>query len=67
MIRQAVESISLQSRNATGVRVQRLDKADAIVAVALVPEAAEEEEDATSVDGETVAVTEEATEAAEEE
>ena len=44
MIRQAVESISLQSRNATGVRVQRLDKSDAIVAVALVPEAAEEDE-----------------------
>ncbi len=43
MIRQAVESISLQSRNATGVRVQRLDKEDAIVAVALVPEAAEED------------------------
>jgi len=41
MIRQAVESISLQSRSATGVRVQRLDGDDAIVAVALVPKAAE--------------------------
>ncbi|MBV5260485.1 DNA topoisomerase (ATP-hydrolyzing) subunit A [Synechococcus moorigangaii CMS01] len=43
MIRQAVESTSLQSRNATGVRVQRLDDDDAIVAVALVPPAAEED------------------------
>ncbi len=41
MIRQAVESISLQSRSATGVRVQRLDGDDAIVAVALVPPPAE--------------------------
>jgi DNA gyrase subunit A len=37
MIRQAVKAISLQSRNATGVRVQRLDKDDAIAAVAPVP------------------------------
>ena len=37
MIRQAVQAISLQSRNATGVRVQRLDKDDAIAAVAPVP------------------------------
>jgi DNA gyrase subunit A len=37
MIRQAVNAISLQSRNATGVRVQRLDKDDAIAAVAPVP------------------------------
>ncbi len=37
MIRQAVLAISLQSRNATGVRVQRLDKDDAIAAVAPVP------------------------------
>ncbi len=46
MIRQAVQAISLQSRNATGVRVQRLDKDDAIAAVAPVPpiEADEEEE-----------------------
>ncbi|ACA98830.1 DNA gyrase, A subunit [Picosynechococcus sp. PCC 7002] len=43
MIRQAVESISLQSRSATGVRVQRLDGDDAIVAVALVPPPAEED------------------------
>ena len=46
MIRQAVQAISLQSRNATGVRVQRLDKDDAIAAVAPIPpiEVDEEEE-----------------------
>ena len=41
MIRQAVQAISLQSRNATGVRVQRLDNDDAISAVALIPPADE--------------------------
>ncbi|MGK7916450.1 MAG: DNA gyrase C-terminal beta-propeller domain-containing protein, partial [Prochloraceae cyanobacterium] len=44
-IRQAVDAISLQSRMATGVRVQRLDNEDAIAAVALVPPSAEEEEE----------------------
>lgn len=48
IIRQAVNAISCQSRAATGVRVQRLDDDDAIVAVALVPpsngEEIEEEE-----------------------
>jgi DNA gyrase subunit A len=44
MMRQAVDAISLQSRNATGVRVQKLDDDDAISAVALVPPADEEEE-----------------------
>jgi DNA gyrase subunit A len=43
IIRQAVDAISPQSRSATGVRVQRLDEDDAIVAVALVPPEAEEE------------------------
>lgn len=43
IIRQAVDAISLQSRTATGVRVQRLDDDDAIAAVALVPPAPEEE------------------------
>jgi DNA gyrase subunit A len=43
IIRQAVKAISPQSRSATGVRVQRLDKDDAIAAVALVPPLAEEE------------------------
>ncbi|MBD1839487.1 DNA gyrase subunit A [Coleofasciculus sp. FACHB-64] len=37
IIRQATDAISLQSRMATGVRVQRLDEDDAIAAVALVP------------------------------
>ncbi|MDJ0661003.1 MAG: DNA topoisomerase (ATP-hydrolyzing) subunit A [Crocosphaera sp.] len=43
IIRQAVNAISLQSRAATGVRVQRLDDEDAIAAVALVPPAPETE------------------------
>jgi DNA gyrase subunit A len=49
IIRQAVNAISCQSRAATGVRVQRLDHDDAIVAVALVPPSAtgEEEEEPT--------------------
>ena len=37
VIRQRVEDISSQSRAATGVRVQRLDADDSVVAVALVP------------------------------
>jgi DNA gyrase subunit A len=45
IIRQAVKAISCQSRAATGVRVQRLDEDDAIVAVALVPPAVEGIED----------------------
>ncbi len=44
IIRQAVDAISMQSRAATGVRVQRLDSDDAIAAVALVPPAPETEE-----------------------
>lgn len=44
MIRQAVDAISLQSRNATGVRVQKLDDDDAISAVALIPPAEDEAE-----------------------
>ncbi len=54
MIRQAVNAISLQSRNATGVRVQRLDKDDAIAAVAPVPplEEGEEEEGVIEADAE---------------
>ncbi|ELS01221.1 DNA gyrase, A subunit [Xenococcus sp. PCC 7305] len=43
IIRQVVDAISLQSRSATGVRVQRLDNDDAIAAVALVPPAADGE------------------------
>ncbi|MEM8602240.1 MAG: DNA gyrase subunit A [Cyanobacteria bacterium P01_H01_bin.121] len=45
IIRQAADDITQQSRAATGVRVQRLDNEDAIVAVALVPpEVADDEE-----------------------
>ena len=46
IIRQVVDAISLQSRSAMGVRVQRLDEDDAIAAVALVPPSEEEEEGA---------------------
>jgi DNA gyrase subunit A len=45
IIRQTVDAISAQSRSATGVRVQKLDGDDAIAAVALVPPAAEVEEE----------------------
>jgi DNA gyrase subunit A len=45
IIRQVVKAISPQSRSATGVRVQRLDKDDAIAAVALVPPSAEDGDD----------------------
>lgn len=45
IIRQAVDAIPPQSRKATGVRVQKLDKEDAIAAVALVPPAEEGEEE----------------------
>lgn len=48
IIRQVVSAISTQSRTATGVRVQRLDEDDSIVAVALVPPAGEEAEEAAS-------------------
>jgi len=54
IIRQSVNAISSQSRSAKGVRLQRLDEDDAIVAVALVPpaaEGAEDEEEATEEDG----------------
>jgi DNA gyrase subunit A len=44
IIRCSVEAISLQSRNASGVRVQKLDEDDAIAAVALVPPSEEAEE-----------------------
>jgi DNA gyrase subunit A len=45
IIRQDVNAISLQSRMATGVRVQRLDDDDAIAAVAPIPPAPEGEEE----------------------
>ncbi|HLO87598.1 MAG TPA: DNA topoisomerase (ATP-hydrolyzing) subunit A [Nostocaceae cyanobacterium] len=46
MIRQSVNAISVQSRSATGVRVQRLDEDDAITGVAIVPPDASNAEDA---------------------
>ena len=47
IIRQSVDAITSQSRAATGIRVQRLDEDDAIVAVALVPPSGEESAEAT--------------------
>jgi DNA gyrase subunit A len=52
IIRQAVNAISLQSRAATGVRVQRLDQEDAIAAVALVPPSSESEEVSADIEEE---------------
>jgi DNA gyrase subunit A len=46
IIRQSVNAIACQSRAATGVRVQRLDDEDGIVAVALVPPSNETEQEA---------------------
>ena len=55
IIRQRVNDISIQSRAAQGVRLQRLDEEDAIAAVAVVPAAleGEEEADAETEDAET--------------
>ncbi|WP_309738231.1 DNA gyrase C-terminal beta-propeller domain-containing protein, partial [Chamaesiphon sp. OTE_20_metabat_361] len=44
IIRQAINAISPQSRMATGVRVQKLDDDDAIMAVAIVPASTGEED-----------------------
>ncbi|MBD0266952.1 DNA topoisomerase (ATP-hydrolyzing) subunit A [Pseudanabaena sp. FACHB-2040] len=44
IIRQRVNDISVQSRQATGVRLQKLDGEDAIAAVALVPQSLQEGE-----------------------
>ena len=43
IMRQSVNAISIQSRMATGVQLQRLDSDDAIAAVALVPHLDEDE------------------------
>ncbi len=45
IIRQSVDAISIQSRSATGVRVQRLDEDDAITGVAIVPPDTGEDEE----------------------
>jgi DNA gyrase subunit A len=44
IIRQRVNDISIQSRPATGVRLQRLDDDDAIAAVAVVPQVLESDD-----------------------
>jgi DNA gyrase subunit A len=56
IIRQAVKAISVQSRSATGVRVQRLDDEDFINGVAVVPADNGEESEELS-DGDAVEVT----------
>jgi DNA gyrase subunit A len=50
IMRQAIDAISIQSRMATGVQLQRLDDDDAIAAVALVPHLEAEEEDIPSAE-----------------
>ena len=45
IIRQRVNDISIQSRSAQGVRLQRLDDDDAIAAVAIVPSELSEDDD----------------------
>ncbi|MEO1294429.1 MAG: DNA gyrase subunit A [Cyanobacteria bacterium J06636_16] len=50
IIRQRVNDISIQSRAAQGVRLQRLDEEDAIAAVAVVPAALEGEDDEAAED-----------------
>jgi DNA gyrase subunit A len=50
IIRQAIDAISSQSRMATGVRVQKLDDDDAIMAVAIVPASNGEEDVDVDVD-----------------
>lgn len=45
IIRCDVNAVSLQSRNASGVRVQKLDGDDAIAGIALVPPVVEDEEE----------------------
>jgi len=72
IIRQRVNDISIQSRAAQGVRLQRLDDDDAIAAVAVVPaaleetEAAESQEDSAAGPEETEAADSETPDASEE-
>lgn len=49
----------MQSRTATGVRVQRLDEGNAVQAVVVVPEATDDEEDSAPRTAEVVAEEEE--------
>lgn len=48
IIRQVVNAIPLQSRSATGVRVQRLYEEDSIAAVAIVPASGEESDSSSN-------------------
>lgn len=50
IIRQAAGAIPVQSRQASGVRLQRLDRDDAIAAVALVPQSEREEDETPEVE-----------------
>jgi DNA gyrase subunit A len=50
IIRQAINAISIQSRSATGVRVQRLDEDDVITGVAIVPPDTVDATDATETE-----------------
>jgi DNA gyrase/topoisomerase IV subunit A len=45
IVRQRVREIGVQSRSATGVRVQRLDEGDSVQHVAVLPERGPEDED----------------------
>lgn len=60
IIRQTVNAISLQSRKATGVRVQKLDSDDAIAAVAVVPPG-EDSDETEELEGAEAIETEETT------
>ena len=55
IIRQRINDISIQSRPAQGVRVQRLDNEDAIAAVAVVPQILESDDDDDSETDDTAA------------
>ncbi|MEM6437553.1 MAG: DNA gyrase C-terminal beta-propeller domain-containing protein, partial [Cyanobacteria bacterium P01_D01_bin.115] len=55
IIRQVINAISIQSRMATGVQLQRLDDDDAIAAIAIVPTLEEDEELADELAAESAA------------
>ena len=65
IIRQRVNDISIQSRAAQGVRLQRLDEEDAIAAVAVVPVALEEDTEDETANADETPNTDETVEGAE--
>ena len=66
IIRQAVNAISIQSRSATGVRVQRLDQEDFLNGVAIVPgDSGEESDESLDEDDVEVAAADDAVETTE--